>query len=275
MDNLNTGILSRIGLPLPSLDEQQEILTFIATQRMRFDSLLSAYARQLEVLTEYRASLIHECVTGQRAVAAQEVTTAVTERKANVHFRRAVVGAEIIHRLHNQPRFGRVKLEKLLYLSEAYAGFELEGHYQRAAAGPFDNQALRSVESQIQRQQWYRAVKDDMGTQYTPMAKAGAHQTYFAKYWPEQQPKFEHIIKVLTPATTEQCEIVATLFAVWNDRLAGGKTFTDADLVDEVLTNWHPNKQKIDRQRWLTALEWMRKKDLIPAGSHTTTHAKP
>ena len=68
MDNLNTGILSRTGLPLPPLCEQNEILIFIDEQRAKFDTLHDSYTRQLSLLTEYRAALIHECVTGQRSV---------------------------------------------------------------------------------------------------------------------------------------------------------------------------------------------------------------
>jgi len=68
MDNLNTGILFRTGLPLPPLYEQCEILSFIERQREKFDSLLTVYARQLPLLAGYRAALIHECVTGQRPV---------------------------------------------------------------------------------------------------------------------------------------------------------------------------------------------------------------
>ncbi|TAN84478.1 MAG: restriction endonuclease subunit S [Gallionella sp.] len=52
--------------PLPPLEEQREILEFIQVESAKFDALHAAYARQLELLTEYRAALIHECVTGQR-----------------------------------------------------------------------------------------------------------------------------------------------------------------------------------------------------------------
>jgi type I restriction enzyme S subunit len=55
-------------VPLPSLDEQHKILAFIKEQNTKFDSLHFAYSRQLTLLAEYRAALIHECVTGQRAV---------------------------------------------------------------------------------------------------------------------------------------------------------------------------------------------------------------
>ncbi len=53
---------------LPPLSEQWMILDFIEGETIKFSKLHSAYSRQLTLLTEYRAALIHECVTGQRAV---------------------------------------------------------------------------------------------------------------------------------------------------------------------------------------------------------------
>lgn len=265
--------VSNFVTPLPPIDEQRAIYSHIKAMLPKVDASISAYSRQIELLEEYRAALIHEAVTGQKAVL-EEGVSAETGREANVHFRRSVLGAEIIHRLHDDAKFGRVKLEKLLYLSEAFAGMDLQGHYLRAAAGPFDNFALRSVESQIQRQGWYRSVKEDKRTRYVPLAKAGGHQTYFAEYWQEQKPKFEQLMELLRPATTQQCEIVATLFAAWNDRLAAGQKSDDDDLVDEVLKNWHPDKQKIERERWLNALEWMREHGLVPEGTCVITHGK-
>lgn len=55
-------------VPLPSLDEQHGILAFVKEQNAKFDALHSAYSRQLTLLAEYRAALIHECVTGRRPV---------------------------------------------------------------------------------------------------------------------------------------------------------------------------------------------------------------
>lgn len=60
--------LKAVLLPVPSIQQQQEIVEYVEKENAQFDQLHAAYARQLEVLTEYRASLIHECVTGQRSI---------------------------------------------------------------------------------------------------------------------------------------------------------------------------------------------------------------
>jgi type I restriction enzyme S subunit len=60
--------LKKVLLPVPSLTEQQEIITHIEKENERCDALHRSYERQLALLAEYRASLIHECVTGQRHV---------------------------------------------------------------------------------------------------------------------------------------------------------------------------------------------------------------
>jgi type I restriction enzyme S subunit len=266
VDSLRMHIFLNFEVCVPPATEQKEILKWIEGEETKFEALHRAYERQLELLIEYRAALIYECVTGQRAIP-QEIQIEKPERQANVHFRRSVLAAEIIHLLHDEPTLGRVKLEKIIFLSEAFAGIDLEGHYQRAAAGPFDNRALRSIETQIQKQKWYQPVKHDKGTRYMPMEKAGAHGPYFEKYWAEQRPKFDRIIELLRPLKTENCEMIATVFAVWRDRLAAKQPVTDDLIVDEVLTNWHPNKQKIPRDRWLKALDWIRQRSLTPTAN--------
>jgi len=58
------------NLPIVTMPDGElgDLLQEVQQIKTRFAHLLSAYARQLELLTEYRAALIHECVTGQRAV---------------------------------------------------------------------------------------------------------------------------------------------------------------------------------------------------------------
>ena len=60
--------ISNFYLAKPPVKEQQEIIEFINNQNIQFEKLNFAYSRQITLLAEYRAALIHECVTGQRTV---------------------------------------------------------------------------------------------------------------------------------------------------------------------------------------------------------------
>jgi type I restriction enzyme S subunit len=54
--------------PVPPIEEQQAIAAWLRNPNMPVNAAINAYARQLTLLAEYRAALIHECVTGQRLV---------------------------------------------------------------------------------------------------------------------------------------------------------------------------------------------------------------
>jgi type I restriction enzyme S subunit len=66
--NISAQQVESVVIAVPPIKEQVDAVESIRAQDARFDRLQSAYTRQLELLTEYRAALIHECVTGQRAV---------------------------------------------------------------------------------------------------------------------------------------------------------------------------------------------------------------
>jgi len=66
--NLSLEAIRNFRIVLPPLDEQLEIAACIQREMVKLDKLHRSYERQLELLMEYRASLIHECVTGQRAI---------------------------------------------------------------------------------------------------------------------------------------------------------------------------------------------------------------
>jgi type I restriction enzyme, S subunit len=187
-------------------------------------------------------------------------------RKALTVFPRIVLAAEIVDRLHNDPNFHRVKFQKVLYLREHHLGMDLEGYYWRQAAGPLDNRMLYSLESQMQRQKWFATQKVGQGIRYVPMKNAGGHRKYFDDYWAEYREGLDSLLELMRPLNTEQSEIVATLFAAWNDLIIAGLPFTDEDILHEVRGNWHESKELFDEDRLRRALKWMRDQGFIPRG---------
>ncbi len=52
-------------LIVPPLEEQREIISFLDQETAKLDTIISKYRRELELLAEYRASLISHAVTGR------------------------------------------------------------------------------------------------------------------------------------------------------------------------------------------------------------------
>ena len=64
------GNQAQISIPLPPLPEQQRIAAYLDEKCARIDALLAEKDELLDKLAEYKKSLIFECVTGKREVAA-------------------------------------------------------------------------------------------------------------------------------------------------------------------------------------------------------------
>jgi len=157
-------------------------------------------------------------------------------------FKRAVLAAEIVHQLHGEQRFGSVKLEKLLFLSEKHFGLEadMQSQYYRQAAGPYDPRAMRSIVSNLKSHKWFDVAKGNGRTHYTPLEKSGQHADYYSRYFVHVRDRIDLLIARLKTASTEQCEIVATLYSAWVDLKSKNEPFIDEDIIHEVTHNWHP-----------------------------------
>jgi type I restriction enzyme S subunit len=71
--NLNSTRYSGIFIPLPPLQEQQEIRAHLDEELGKLRKLQLNIEVQIETLQAYRKSLIHECVTGKRRVTDEDV----------------------------------------------------------------------------------------------------------------------------------------------------------------------------------------------------------
>lgn len=290
--NIAQSAIKELVVLVPSVDEQRAIVAHLDATCARFDALTAAAETAIARLTEYRQALISAAVTGKINVCgtdghalADEASagapavvgriggaTSGTERTANKHFQRSVLAAEIIARIGQDRTFGRVKLQKALILAEGHLQLaEIESQPVRAAAGPFDNAMMRSIQSQLKKSQWYEYTKDGKPLKFVPLAKAGGHKVYFERYWGAKETGFAALMALLARLDTRRSEIVATLYSAWNDFLIDGEGVTDDAVVAEVLTRWDPAKTAIPEAKWRAALPWMRGQGLVPTGygAHT------
>lgn len=65
--------LGRFQLSVPPVGEQEQIAHYVYSQIERFRPVKENIQSQIETLTAYRKSLIHECVTGQRRITKADI----------------------------------------------------------------------------------------------------------------------------------------------------------------------------------------------------------
>ncbi len=87
--------------------------------------------------------------------------------------------------------------------------------------------------------------------------------------------RVERIAQLFRNFNTDQSEIVATLYACWNDFLIRKRKPSDAQIVDEFLHRWSPQKARFSETRLLKALAWMRTNDIQPQGAGKPTRPTP
>lgn len=261
--NISKDDIYSFEIVIPNdIAEQSAIANVLTTMDNEIESLEEERDKYIRV----KEGMMQKLLTGQiRLVETEAKVMAMPKMKgANVHFKRNVLAAEIANRLCEEPTFGHVKMEKLIFLTEHLCHIDTGSHYHRDAAGPYDNTALRSIDKQMKQHQWFALTKKDKGYRYMPMDKRGDHKKYFDKYYASVLPMFDKVIETFKTSSTEQCEIVATLYSAWDDLQHRNQPFTDDDILNEVLNHWHESKKRISRSRWQKALNWMRKNGFVP-----------
>jgi type I restriction enzyme S subunit len=142
---------------------------------------------------------------------------------------------------------------------------------EREAAGPLDTW-IYDFERQGQTQAWFEISEKKLASnkkkvEYRSLP-ALAQQAEKAKSMmsAEQLAEFDRLIYALADKKTEEVEIIATLFAVWNDFLIDGTQPTDDQIIGEMRDNWHPSKARFTPAQLRPWLDWLRKERFVPQG---------
>jgi type I restriction enzyme, S subunit len=161
--HLSFDQLRMTALALPPLAEQTRIVAEVERRLSVIEELEVGVSANLQRATRLRQSILQKAFSGELVAQEQPalpenivpLPNAEGQRRPNRHFARALLSAEIVHCLHNEPTFGRVKHQKIFHLCEHIARIEeIEGQYHREAAGPLDNQLIYANENELKKQQW-------------------------------------------------------------------------------------------------------------------------
>jgi type I restriction enzyme S subunit len=258
--HFNTRSVAELVVPLPPIEEQRRIVQETERRLSLSGEIEHAVESNLKRCKALRQSILHSAFSGKLAQKIDALPSA-----------RTVLSAEIVHRLYAERTLGRVKLAKIFHLCEHIAQLpEIQGQYRREAAGPFDEVMIKENIRQMEELQWYREtseLKEDGSVRkhsYTPLAHAGEHSKYLEQYWPQEKLDLvTQLIEEMRPWKTEQCEIISTTYAAWNDLLLAGQEPTEAAILHEILNNWHDSKRRIPESKWHEAIAWITNKGYV------------
>lgn len=274
---INFSDLGSLPIPIISKSEQQKIVNHIESKNEVLKSITKKIESEIEKLKEYRQSLISAAVTGKIDVRATEVHAKTQEpRKEISGWDKFVLAMEIVKRMQDNQHFGRIMLVKILFLIEYHLRIKgFNSNYERWDHGPFDNQLINSVEYNLKKDGWIDIELEESKNYdqkvYTPTQKAYEKSHYFKNSWGELDGEIEQILSIFNDANSTQAEIIATVYAAYNDLLIEGKEPSEDKVLDEILNNWHPNKKKISEERWRSAYRWIKEKGLVPTGFGKST----
>jgi len=178
------------------------------------------------------------------------------------YYRRTVLAAEIVNELHAEMAFGHLKLQKLIFLSLKVEKIDLPVNFLKQAMGPYDSQLMRSIDKQLELKKWF-VFQPAEKLKYKALEHAGQHKSDFEKYYSLQQEKIHWLINTFRKVKSPTIEIVATLFACWEEILNEGQVVTDSVLLKKFYA-WSAVKEKYTETEVLQQKEWMIEHSLIP-----------
>nr|WP_306426495.1 restriction endonuclease subunit S [Xanthomonas oryzae] len=259
---LNVGLIRSALTPLPPLAEQQRIVAKVDQLMALCDQLKSRLSEARQAHEHLANALISQALNGEKKSGAEVVD----------------FSAYLISKLASQRTFGRVAHMKLLFLADSHLGLGLMDGYRRHAAGPLDTTIYRVEE---------RAAKEGLYSTSIEVLKSGQEKVSYhiganisrsvetaASALGSARKELDRLIALFEGRKTDDLEAVATLYAVWNDALAGELHASDEWLISEFRSNWHEAKERFAPDILGKWLGWMRENGLVPTGNGVVTKSQ-
>lgn len=267
VQHLRVGGVETLLVPLPPLAEQHRIV-------VKVDELIALCDKieaNLDAAQFDRSRLLD-------ALLQEALQPAVARKDGGGRDKwraRSAISSYVVSRLSSKRSFGRTAHMKHLYLAEAHLGLELDGAYARGAAGPLDAR-IYDLEKQATSSGWYSPRVEVLTSgqekvTYSPGKSIEKIVEEGISFLGSSRAEMDRVLGLMGDMSTEEVEIIATLFAVWNDALIDSGSLDDEWIVKEVREHWHKSKQRFTPAELKKWLGWMRANDLVPSGRFPRT----
>lgn len=276
--SITQKILKETTLILPPLKERKLIVNYLDKKCKEIDKLIKSKNKIIEELEQYKKSLIYEYVTGKKEITNSNIIKGEELKQIKINckdniFAQAILLCKVIEKL-NKYNLGRVKAEKTLYLIEKDIGFDFDNNYVREAAGPLSESIYKCESVVSKKNKWIKVNKVKKHIEYEILSDFSKYSKYYDKYYSDYDNQIESIIEKVKNYSTDKSEMVATLYASWNDFIIKKEDVTDIKIVKDVRENWNDTKKRFNEQKWLDVLKEMKEIELTPKGYGNLTIIK-
>jgi hypothetical protein len=260
------SFLKEFCYPVPSLEVQRQIVEKLDRQMAALESVRFLKSEAEKRITEILSGMWKETPVATTVTVTQN---AVVQEKSDVEekafLKRKVLATYIINQSLNDSHFGDVKFEKLFFLSENFAIKRNFGQkYYVQAAGPYDNVFTREYFKQIEQSKWFNRQRKDNQYAFSKGENHDKSLNTYSLFSVNELERVNMLINYFKKSDYEKPEIIATLYAVWNNRKIKQEPITD-ELLKEDFLHWNAQKIKY-KDRLDKALIWMREEGIIPDG---------
>ena len=281
MDVLNLGIIKKIPFTLTTLEEQQKVVDELESKLTVCDKIEETIAQSLQQSETLKQSILKKAFEG-RLVSVEEEKVNTKLPNIQLQYPKIVdnitttdLHAGIISMViaahekntHYLNRLNHVKCEKIAHMVEAKIGLSLGREPVKDAAGPDDYNHLTKVEHRANMANWFGCKKMGIGRTY--YSKSGINNLIDKvrnTLKSEELNEIDKLIMTFLPFELEHAELIATIYAGWNNLLLYGQNPTDEEIVIESRENWSDRKLNIERDKFFKTLNWMRLHGFIPEG---------
>lgn len=226
-----------------------------------FDSLHSDFEYELD-----GSEINIQAIFDEVSLEEQNIKMPDCSKSKSIYFKRVVLAAEIANQLHNEPTFGHVKFQKIVYLCEQASSMQLDDRYCKQAAGPYDRKFMHSIDYELEKQNWFSVKKDSTDKYgkylFKPLDGLPKYKDYYNRYY-SNDDNIQLIINLFRKEKTNFVELVATLYSCWAEIIANNDTFSE-ELILNKLYAWSKEKKKYTEFEVRNTINWMRDKSLIP-----------
>lgn len=269
MLNLSNSAISNLKISLPELQEQNKIAEKIMELKKQHQKIQLIYKQKLSALHELKQALLEKAFSGE--LTAETVASKAEQKTASPQFAAHVIAAAF-HWHESQRKnktFGHVKAQKTLHMMESLADVDMGRRAYKDAAGPNDFDHMLEAEQWARNNNFFEFVRRKEGQLGYDFVKGKRFGEWLEQSLEAIEPyrhALDKVVRLLLPLNTEDAELVATVYAAWNNLLLDGVEATEEAIIHEARDNWHPDKRKYSKDRFRTAIAQIRNNGVIPQG---------